>query len=276
MTTPAATTVTTCDPALLPDDAALLKAILTEVLAALHSSRHESEQLRTRIDQLLHRLYGRRSERLDAHQLLLFDLLPEAAADVTPPADGSGGDASTHTRPRRKGHGRRPLPAHLPRDRRVYELSEAERRCGHCGQLRVVIGEESSEQLDYEPASLLVIEHVRLTYACPCCEKQRRAADGNAKDTPTPMPDSAVPLATTPRSGATATADARPASMPDSAVPLASLPLSDSAATRLVPVAVNGDHGIINRSSTLVTAPTPASRLPRGLASRPAGPCHRQ
>ena len=95
MTTAAATTVTACDPALLPDDAALLKAMLAEVLAALHSSRHESEQLRTRMDQLLRRLYGRRSERLDANQLLLFDLLPEAAADVTPPADVGDGDAST-------------------------------------------------------------------------------------------------------------------------------------------------------------------------------------
>ena len=29
-----------------------------------------------------------------------------------------------------------------------------------------------AKQLDYEPASLTVIEHVRLTYACPCCEKR--------------------------------------------------------------------------------------------------------
>jgi transposase len=63
----------------------------------------------------------------------------------------------------------------LPRDRRVYELSEAERLCQCCGQARVVIGQEVSEQLDYEPAPLMVIEHARLTYACPACEKQRQA-----------------------------------------------------------------------------------------------------
>ena len=238
MTTPAATTVTACDPARLPDDAALLKAMLAEVLAALHSSRHESAQLRIRMDQLLRRLYGRRSERLDAHQLLLFDLLPEAAADVTPPADGGDGDASTDSKPRRKGHGRRSLPAHLPRDRRVYELSEAERACGHCGQLRVVIGEETSEQLDYVPAALQVIEHVRLTYACPCCEKKRRVAPATHTTPPTPEP----------------------------AVPLTATPLSDSAETRLVPVSAGGDNGVIRLAPTLVTAPPPASRLPRGLA----------
>src|SRR5262249_44347455 len=72
--------------------------------------------------------------------------------------------------------------------RRVYELSEAERRCHGCGQARVVIGQEVSEQLDYEPASLKVIEHVRLTYACPCCEKQRQTGTLAA----TTMPNAAT------------------------------------------------------------------------------------
>lgn len=242
----ATTSVPVCDPARLPDDPALLKAMLAEVLALLHASRHEGAQLQARLDQLLRRLYGRRSERLDANQLLLFDL---AAAAVTPPPPAEGGDPDPTAKPRRKGHGRRPLPAHLPRDRRVYELSAAERACGHCGQLRVVIGQETSEQLDYQPASLLVIEHVRLTYACPCCEKQRRAAGAAAA---APAPDLAVPAA--------------PA--PDPAVPLATFPLSDPAATRLVPVPPDGPgdvgHGL---ASTFVTAPSPASRLARGLAA---------
>src|SRR4029450_7644580 len=96
---------------------------------------------------------------------------------VTPPPPADQGKAP---KPRHKGHGRQQLPKHLPRDRRVYELSEAERLWPGCGQARVVIGQEVSEQLDYEPASLTVIEHVRLTYACPCCEKQRRAGGAGA------------------------------------------------------------------------------------------------
>src|SRR5439155_967162 len=159
------------DPAHLPDDPALLKAMLTEVLAALRASLQGGEHLRERLDQLLRRLYGPRPERLPPDQPLLS---PEPAADeaVTPPPPTAPGEAM---KPRRKGHGRQRLPKHLPRDRRVYELSEAERRCQGCGQARVVIGQEVSEQLDYEPASLMVIEHVRLTYTCPCCEKQRQA-----------------------------------------------------------------------------------------------------
>ena len=69
------------------------------------------------------------------------------------------------TKPRRKGHGRQQLPKHLPRDRRVYELSEAERLCHGCGQARVVIGQEVSEKLDYEPASLTVLRQAQTTAA---------------------------------------------------------------------------------------------------------------
>ena len=231
---PAATTaVPAVDPAQLPDDPALLKAMLAEVLALLHASQREGAQVQARLDQLLRRLYGRRSERLDPNQLLLFDL----AAPVTPTPPAEDGDPDTAPRPRRTGHGRRPLPAHLPRDRRVYELSAAERACGHCGQLRVVIGQETSEQLDYQPASLLVIEHVRLTYACPGCERRRRAGAATA---PPPEPG----------------------------VPLSLFALSDPSATALVPVPPDGPPDIGHvLASTFVTAPSPASRRARSLAA---------
>ena len=147
------------DPAQLPDDPALLKAMLAEVFAALRASRQEGDRLRQRLDQLLRRLYGPRTERLNPDQRLLFAEAP-AEGETTTPSPTEPPEAA---KPRRQGHGRQQLPEHLPRDRRVYELSEAERLCRGCGQARVVIGQEVSEQLDYEPASLKVIEHVRLT-----------------------------------------------------------------------------------------------------------------
>src|SRR4051794_15598128 len=205
MSAAATTAVPAVDPAQLPDDPALLKAMLAEVLAALRASRQEGERLRERLDQLLRRLYGPRSERLDPNQRLLF---PEAQSDekLAPPPSTDPDEA---TKPRRKGHGRQRLPKHLPRDRRVYELSEAERMCHGCGQARVVIGQEVSEQLDYEPASLMVIEHVRLTYACPCCEKHRQAAGAAASAPPAmppPAPDTAGPaLSALERNGLAAT-----------------------------------------------------------------------
>jgi transposase len=230
MSPAAAPAIPAIEPADLPDDPALLKAMLVEVLTALRASRQEGERLRERLDQLLRRLYGPRSERLHPDQLLLFAEPPAAEATTLPltePVEAA--------KPRRKGHGRQQLPRHLPRDRRVYELSEAERLCHGCGQARVVIGQEVSEQLDYEPASLTVIEHVRRTYACPCCEKQRQvgAAEG--------------PAAT------------RTAATPNTASPsLAASALTDTTEPCLVPAAPTG--------STFVTAPRPPTPIARGLA----------
>ena len=225
--TAAATAVHEVDPTDLPDDPALLKAMLAEALAALRASRQEGDQLRQRVDQLLRRLFGRRSERLNPDQLLLFAEPPADEAVTPPPSTDSAGAV----KPRRKGHGRQQLPKHLPRDRRVYELSEAERLCEGCGQARVVIGQEVSEQLDYEPASLTVIEHVRLTYACPCCEKRRRAG--------------------------AAEAPAAPATPNTAAAPFSVAELNDPATTVLIPVPP--------MVSTFLTAARPPSPIARGL-----------
>ncbi|RMF43661.1 MAG: IS66 family transposase, partial [Planctomycetota bacterium] len=35
---------------------------------------------------------------------------------------------------------------------------------------RHIIGKQTHEQLDYVPAKVKVIEHIRLTYGCPRCE----------------------------------------------------------------------------------------------------------
>src|SRR5712691_9060501 len=100
MRSPAATTVLAVDPTHLPDDPALLKAMLAELCAALRASRQEGERLRERLDQLLRRLYGPRSERLHPDQLLLFPEPPTGEA-VTLPSTAPDAVA----KPRRKGHG---------------------------------------------------------------------------------------------------------------------------------------------------------------------------
>lgn len=183
------------DAASLPDDPAQLKALLLrerEFFAAERSSfqrkcdqhaevvaqfeetvakqQRKIEQQQHQLAQLLRRLFGPKQERFDPNQLSLFDAaeLQQLAEELASPAedeDASSEDASSSSRKRRKGHGRRPLPEHLPREQRRYELSEAERRCPCCGDLRQEIGSETSEQLEYVLASLTVIEHVRVKYA---------------------------------------------------------------------------------------------------------------
>ena len=65
--------------------------------------------------------------------------------------------------------GRRALAAHLPRREVRHELPVSEQVCG-CGSALREIGAEVSEQLDYVPARVEVVRHVRVKYACPGCE----------------------------------------------------------------------------------------------------------
>lgn len=65
---------------------------------------------------------------------------------------------------------RRPLPKHLPRVIVEHDIPEEEKICA-CGCMKERFGEEITEQLEYIPARLSVIAHVRPKYACrPCAE----------------------------------------------------------------------------------------------------------
>jgi transposase len=161
------------DPDDLPDDVRFLKDLIRELMATVQQQRQDAEQVRQRLDRLLRRLYGPRAERWDPNQPALFpeQLDADAAADADDAADAAEAAAGTRERRKKKpGHGRQTLPEHLPRERCEHPLSAAELLCPCCGQERRKIGEESTPQLDYEPASLKVIDHVRFKYACPDCD----------------------------------------------------------------------------------------------------------
>jgi hypothetical protein len=159
----------------LPDYVATLKRMVLELLASLHERDRDNEGRRHRINLLLRPLYGPHGERLDPNQLLLFAEM--AAGQDRAPAPTESAPAAKPKR-RCRPHGRRRLPDHLPREPRHHELSEAERICPACGQMRVDIGIDRSEQLEYRPASLFVVEHFVHKYVSPCCSKPRAQAPG--------------------------------------------------------------------------------------------------
>src|SRR5579875_601616 len=64
--------------AALPDDPVILQQMVLELLDVLRQTRHENEQLQHRLDLLLRRLYGPRTERFDPNQPLL---IPDAFDD---------------------------------------------------------------------------------------------------------------------------------------------------------------------------------------------------
>jgi transposase len=149
-----------------PDDLVLLKQINRELLDIVARLQHTIASQQQQIDQLRRRLFGQKSEKLNPNQPLLFPELaintpPETPLPATTPEN-------TESAPKRRGHGRNELNPKLRRERREYVLSEEQRRCP-CGGVCEKFGEETSEQLDYIPASLFVIEHVRTKYACKQC-----------------------------------------------------------------------------------------------------------
>jgi transposase len=169
----------------LPDDLDTLKAMIRELLTQLRDSRHELDGVRQRLDQLLRRLYGPKSERTRPDQPSLFGD-PEEPASLVPPVVPEASADTASTTPRRRGHGRRQLPKDLKRERVVHDVPAEEKICPCCHEPRIVIGEQVSEQLDYRPAKLFVHQHVRLSYACPSCLK--KAIEPVAEGEPEPEP----------------------------------------------------------------------------------------
>jgi transposase len=77
----------------------------------------------------------------------------------------------TYTRTKHKSrNGCRNLPDNLPRERIEYDLTEEQKNCS-CGGKLHPIGEDILEQLEYIPATMKVLQHIKLKYACRSCEK---------------------------------------------------------------------------------------------------------
>jgi transposase len=164
----------------LPNDVAVLQAMIRELLESLKQTQRDRDGLQQRLDLLLRKLYGPKAERFDPNQpWLLPEMAPDAADTPTPTPVATDRPTDPSVVPQqtpRKGHGRKPLPKDLPRKRVEHALAEAERLCPCCNTVCQKFGEDISEQLDYIPASLFVRQHARFKYACPKCHDHVTAA----------------------------------------------------------------------------------------------------
>ncbi len=155
----------------LPPDLASAHAMILELHAQFHELRGQYDEIKHQLDQMARRMYGRRSEQLDPAQLqLAFAALKAEMAALAQPLVERLAERAEPMRAPRPGHGRRPLPPHLPREERVIEPEADDLVCACCGRAKVRIGEERSSQLEHVPASFKVIETVRPKYACSRCK----------------------------------------------------------------------------------------------------------
>jgi len=156
------------------DRSAVLEVENTELRARVEARDHRIRLLEEALRVLKANTYGPSRERLSvaAGQVELFNEI-EATLDIT---DAVGMEPELKATPLREDKsaggkpGRTKLASHLPRVEIRHELTEAERQCG-CGGVLAEIGADVSEQIDYVPAKVQVLRHVRVKYACPGCEQ---------------------------------------------------------------------------------------------------------
>jgi transposase len=151
----------------------LLRVRQQQLLEQLAQELRQREKLEYQFQLLLRRFTGRSSEKLNKNQMALFEKLLEELAPTmpaTPAPEVAGASCLPGASVNGATHGRRKIPADLPRERVIHDLPEDQKPCPCCGKMRCVIGKQISEKLDWVPARIKVIEHVRLTYACQACE----------------------------------------------------------------------------------------------------------
>jgi transposase len=173
-------------------ETARLHAQVQALLTLVAELRGTIEKQQDHIAKLVKMHFGRKSERIEGPTL--FDDLPGGGPDepATPPVAPVIPESEVLV-PKRKGHGRKPNPANLPRRREEIDLSDVEKVCPCCAAVRVRIGETIRERLDYTPSSVFVREIARPTYACRSCEQAARDPQFAAPAfPPEPVPKSGV------------------------------------------------------------------------------------
>jgi len=146
-----------------------LKKLREELRGAELENHYLRELLRlARIEK-----YGPGSEKLSDEQLALLELEPGVSqAEVE-----AESERAQLRLPLRRAHkavehpGRQELPAHLPRVEKIIPCTPEQCVCAQCGKDKNLIGYETSEQLDVEPARHFVLVTKREKRACRRCEE---------------------------------------------------------------------------------------------------------
>jgi transposase len=108
--------------------------------------------------------FGASSEKCSPKQLGLFDEA-ELLSDDSTEDEETTIQVPAHQRKKK----RLSIPENLPTTDIIHDLPEYEKFCPHDNQALRHFGDECSKQLDYIPAKITVLKHIRRKYMCPCC-----------------------------------------------------------------------------------------------------------
>jgi transposase len=188
---------------LLPNDPLLLKKVIQDqkvIIANKETVIAQQEVLLSlqykKLDYLYeqfylhqHKRFGKSTE-ADPGQGLLFNELEVLIEEI----EQTKASINISSR-KRKQPTRKPLPKELPHETIIHDVSAQDKQCTACGNELHKMGEDKCEKLEFIPASVKVVEHVRPKYSCRHCEKS---------STQVSIIQAAVPASPFPKSFATA------------------------------------------------------------------------
>ena len=162
----------------LPDDSESLKQMLVALQSELAKSKARNVFLEEQFRLAQQQRFGTSSEGHPAQG----DLFNEAEVEL----DVVEEETSTTTVVKKKPI-RKKLPIDLPREIVIHDIDD--KSCTCCGNELHQMGDERSEKLEFIPAQVKVIEHVRLKYSCRTCEQ----TGTSTKIQIAPVPPSPIP-----------------------------------------------------------------------------------
>lgn len=145
--------------------------IVAELENQIHQLKTESDVWKAKYDYLCEQFKLAQQQRYahstEAH-VLQDDMFDEA--DLTENEEAAEEKSVTIAAHHRSQHPKRQsLPENFPREVITYDISDEEKQCDCCGQLKQRFGETVTEQLDVIPPQFKVLKHVRPKYACKHC-----------------------------------------------------------------------------------------------------------
>lgn len=195
-------------PSKLPDDVELLKKMLLEQQAKLGRQLAQkdkriakletlNQQLTDRVQRFeevlnlaQHKRFSPSSETYEGDGQVFNEAeqVIETEPEQVPDADAPAFETTVETPPKAAAKPRRPrIAPELPRIEIVHDIDN--KTCTCCGNPLHRMGEEISEQVEFIPAQIRVIKHIRPKYSCRACEREGTQVSIQIAD----VPDSIIP-----------------------------------------------------------------------------------
>ncbi|CBL44195.1 Putative transposase (IS66 family element) [gamma proteobacterium HdN1] len=168
----------------LPDDVERLKALVLALQnknSALQKEAAKEAAEAKRFEKLyyetwekwqlaLRSRFASKSEAYDG-QVDLFNEIEQTLEPTVEEIAEADAEKETITYTRKKARAPRIAPE-LPREDVLHDLADKDKVCGCCGHDLHRMGEEVSEKLEFIPAHVKVLRHIRPKYSCRQCEQQ--------------------------------------------------------------------------------------------------------